>query len=66
MRAGAGRTGIATARLLLEQNGLLKRLRELMRGLDYKDIDVLKEFINANGKIDVRSLPDPAAPGSDS
>ena len=28
-------------RLLLEQNGLLKRLRELMRGLDYKDIDAL-------------------------
>jgi len=28
-------------RLLLEQNGVLKRLRELMRGLDYKDIDAL-------------------------
>ncbi|HEV2903695.1 MAG TPA: PEP/pyruvate-binding domain-containing protein, partial [Pyrinomonadaceae bacterium] len=28
-------------RLLLEQNGLLKRLREVMRGLDYKDTDAL-------------------------
>jgi pyruvate,water dikinase len=28
-------------RLLLEQNGLLERLRELISGLDYKDIDAL-------------------------
>jgi pyruvate,water dikinase len=28
-------------RLLLERNGLLKHLRELMTGLDYKDVDAL-------------------------